>query len=187
MPHICVRESGQHWFSWWLAAYSASSHCLNQRWFIVNWNLRNKLQWNFNENTKRFIREHVSENIVCEITDFFAGGYELRHWYKDKSVQDSLCNCMPLLSGIIHTDLKSWLACDITYILEYPGRRRLMRSHMIKIMIRYQCYICILAFGIQSPRLPESLCLLVSVDFRAFISRVLYMYAHLWCGLRTHT
>ena len=33
-------------------AYSASSQYLNQCWVIVNWTLRNKLQWKFNQNTK---------------------------------------------------------------------------------------------------------------------------------------
>ena len=30
---------------------------------FVNWTLRNKLQYNFNQNTKRFIHENASENI----------------------------------------------------------------------------------------------------------------------------
>ena len=47
MPHICVSESGQHWFREWLVAYSAPSHYLNQCWVIVNWTLRNTLLWNF--------------------------------------------------------------------------------------------------------------------------------------------
>ena len=55
VPHICVSEWGQHWFRWWLVAYSAPSHYLNQCWIIVRWTLRNTLQWNFNQNTKLFI------------------------------------------------------------------------------------------------------------------------------------
>ena len=35
---------------------------------IVNWTLTNKLQWNFNQNTKLFIHENASQNIVCEMT-----------------------------------------------------------------------------------------------------------------------
>ena len=67
MPHICVSESGQHWFRQWLVAYSAPSHYLNQCWVIVNWTHRNKLQWNLNQNTKLFIHENTSENIVCHM------------------------------------------------------------------------------------------------------------------------
>ena len=67
VPHTCiwVRESGQLWFRYWLGTYLAPSHYLNQWWNIVNWTLRNKLQWNFNQNTKLFIHEDASENIFC--------------------------------------------------------------------------------------------------------------------------
>ena len=66
VPHICVSESGQHWFREWLDAYSAPSHYLNQCWVTVNWNLRNKLQWNFDQNTKLLIHKNASEDIVYE-------------------------------------------------------------------------------------------------------------------------
>ena len=65
--HIYVSESGHHWLRKWLVAYSAPSHYLNQWWVIVNWTLRNKLQWNFNQNIKLFIYENASENIVYEM------------------------------------------------------------------------------------------------------------------------
>ena len=51
MPHICVSESGQPWFRLWFVAYSVPSHYLNQCWVIVNWTFRNKLHWNFYQNT----------------------------------------------------------------------------------------------------------------------------------------
>ena len=41
VPYICVSESGQHWFRWWLVPYSAPSHYLNQCWVIVNWTIVN--------------------------------------------------------------------------------------------------------------------------------------------------
>ena len=43
------------------------SHYLNKWRVIVRWTLRNKLQWNFNQNTKLFIDENASENIVCKM------------------------------------------------------------------------------------------------------------------------
>ena len=57
-------------------AYSAPSHYINQCCVIVNWNLRNKLQWNVNQNTKHFIHENSSENIVCEMEAIVSG----RRW-----------------------------------------------------------------------------------------------------------
>ena len=74
VPHICISESGQHWFRWWLVAYSAPSHYLNQRWVMDNWTIRNKLQWNFNQNTKFFVHKSASENIVCEWAAFLSWG-----------------------------------------------------------------------------------------------------------------
>ena len=66
VPHIFVSELSPHWFRQWLVAYSAPSHYLNQYCVIVNWTLRNKLQWNCYQNTKPFTHENASENIVCE-------------------------------------------------------------------------------------------------------------------------
>ena len=65
--HIGISEAGQHCFRYWLVAYSAPSHYLNKCWVIVNWTLRNKLQWNLNQNTKLFIHQNASSNIVCEM------------------------------------------------------------------------------------------------------------------------
>ena len=53
---------------------SAPSHYLNQCWVIVNWTLGNKFQWNFNQNTKLFIHENASENVVCEMAVILSRG-----------------------------------------------------------------------------------------------------------------
>ena len=39
------------------------SYYLNQCWNIVNWTLRNKLQWNINQNSYIFIQGNASENV----------------------------------------------------------------------------------------------------------------------------
>ena len=54
----------RQWIGWTLVqvmacANSAPSHYLNQWWDIINWALRNKLQWNFNQNTKLFIQQNA--------------------------------------------------------------------------------------------------------------------------------
>ena len=46
---------------------------LNQCWNIVNWTLRNKLQWNFNCNWSIFIDENTFQNIICESCPFNLG------------------------------------------------------------------------------------------------------------------
>ena len=48
--------------------WPAPSHYLYQCWIIVNWTLRNKLQWNLNKNSNIFIQENAFESVVCETT-----------------------------------------------------------------------------------------------------------------------
>ena len=43
-------------------------------WLIVNWTLRNKLQWNSHQNTKLLIHENTFENVVCEMATFLSRG-----------------------------------------------------------------------------------------------------------------
>ena len=50
---------------------------LNQCWIIVNWTLRNKLQWNFNRNSDIFIQENGFENVVCKMASICLGLNEL--------------------------------------------------------------------------------------------------------------
>ena len=78
VPHICISESGQHWFKFWLVTYRAPSHYLNQCCAIVNMTLGNKLQWHFNLNTKLFIQENASKILSVKRRPFCAGGDELR-------------------------------------------------------------------------------------------------------------
>ena len=43
-------QPNHYWFRLWLVAWSAPSHYLDQYRNNVNWTLRNKLKWNFNQN-----------------------------------------------------------------------------------------------------------------------------------------
>ena len=54
------------------------SHYLEQCWDIVNWTLRNKLQWNFNRNSDIFIEENALANVVCEMASICLGLNVLR-------------------------------------------------------------------------------------------------------------
>ena len=75
MLHICISRLGQQWFMAW-RLFGAN---LNQYWRmhgIVNWTLKNKLQWNFNQ--KKIIEENVFENVVCEMGAILFGSVELK-------------------------------------------------------------------------------------------------------------
>ena len=61
------QKTSQHCFRQWLVAWPAPSHYLNQYWDIVNWTLRNKLQWNFNRNSYIFIQENAFQNVVWKM------------------------------------------------------------------------------------------------------------------------
>ena len=74
LPHICISELDQHWFSQCLVAYFAPSHDLNQCWFIVFWTLRNKPQWNCNKNTKLLIKTNAYEYSVWEMAVILSNG-----------------------------------------------------------------------------------------------------------------
>ena len=59
VSHICVSESAQ------IGSDNSLVPNLNRCWIINNWTPRNKLQWNFYQNTQIFICQNASENIVC--------------------------------------------------------------------------------------------------------------------------
>ena len=56
-----------HWFRQWLVAWWAPSHYLNQCWNMVNWTLRNKHRWNFNQNSYILIQENAFENVIWKM------------------------------------------------------------------------------------------------------------------------
>ena len=51
-----------------MACRLVGANYLNQCWNIVNWTLRNKLQWNLNQNSYIFIQENVFENVVWKMS-----------------------------------------------------------------------------------------------------------------------
>ena len=64
--------NNHHWFRWWLVAWSAPSHYLNQCWIVVNWTLKNIFQWKSNQNTTIFIEENARQNVVCEMASILS-------------------------------------------------------------------------------------------------------------------
>ena len=71
--YIC-QETNQHWLRWWLVAWTAPCHYLNQWWNIVDWTLRNKRQGNFNPNWHIFIQENASLRVVWEMAATLSRG-----------------------------------------------------------------------------------------------------------------
>ena len=130
MPHICVSESGQHWFRWWLVAYSAPSHYLNQCWVVVNGDLRNKLQWIFIQNTKLFIHENSSENVVCGNATILSRGWiNTSNWRLMNGSWLSHCKQQLLLFSTASSFSESWWHHHMKHFPHYwPFVRGIHRS-----------------------------------------------------------
>ena len=67
VTHICVSKLTIIGSDNDLSPGRRSSHYLNQCWNIVNWTLRNKLQWNLSRNSNIFFQKNALENVVCVI------------------------------------------------------------------------------------------------------------------------
>ena len=64
--HVRVQKLDPNWFQKWLIMYLVPCHFLNQHWHIDNWSLRNKLQWNLDQNTKlSFKKIHLKMCAKC--------------------------------------------------------------------------------------------------------------------------
>ena len=48
------------------------SHYLNQCWNIIIWTLKNKFQWNLNQNKYFFNSRNVFENVVCNMASILS-------------------------------------------------------------------------------------------------------------------
>ena len=73
VTHICVGKLTI------IGAVQATSHYLNQCWNIVNWTIRNKLQWNSNRNLNIFIQENALENGICEMVSIMSWPQCVKH------------------------------------------------------------------------------------------------------------
>ena len=61
---ICITNLDYHWCRYWLVAWSARSHYLNQCCIIVNWTLPNKLQSNCILHSNISIQENAFQDVV---------------------------------------------------------------------------------------------------------------------------
>ena len=66
-PCDVIWHFSHHWFRSWLVSCLIPSHYLNKCWLIVDWTLRNKLQWNMNQNTNIFLQGNAFKNVTCKL------------------------------------------------------------------------------------------------------------------------
>ena len=143
MPLICVSELGQYWLRWWLVAYSAPSHYLNQCWLIVNCTLKNKLQWNLNQNTKLcFTKMHLKISSA-KWWPFYPGG---RWVHRNILFTILLSGSRPQVT-VVAVDLQRWNNVsyqftqsddiDNLFCIKFPIKQAFSSSDNI---IRYMIY-----------------------------------------------
>ena len=83
--HICISESGQHWFRQWLGAWSAPNHYLNQCWIL----LIGPLGINFSEmaiEINTFWLKKCTWNVFCELAAILSRGRWVNNLVKRKLV-----------------------------------------------------------------------------------------------------
>ena len=117
VTHICVSKLS--------ILGSDKSHYLKQCWIMINWTLRNKLQWHFNTNSNIFIKENPFQKVVWKITSILSrpqcinGNVWWHHNMKTISPLPTFDNRWPVNSP--HKDLQfgafmislllSWTSC----------------------------------------------------------------------------
>ena len=67
VTHICIGKLTISGSDNGLSSWSPPSHYQNQCWDIVNWNIKNKLQWNLKQNSDNCIQENAFENVVWKM------------------------------------------------------------------------------------------------------------------------
>ena len=78
VPHICI---SQQLFRWRYCRLFGAKPLSKPMLVIVHWTLRNKFQWHFNQNTKRFVRENAFQKYRLWNGNHFVqgeGGGELK-------------------------------------------------------------------------------------------------------------
>ena len=116
------------------ASPSAPSHYLNQCWVMLNWTLRNKLQWNFNKSFS-FTKMHLKISSAkwqpfCPRGDelSYTLSIKLIHVFPDVITTMSLCQSQwggPPLSCDIQVSRAQLMPVQNCFIIDYtPNRDR---------------------------------------------------------------
>ena len=92
VTHICVSE----------LTIIGSDNGLSpgRRQAIVNWTLRDKLQWNFNRNSNIFIQENALENVVCEMASILSRPQCVKHKTENVTLNSHFPGSHELMSFI---------------------------------------------------------------------------------------
>ena len=161
MTHICVGNLNI------IVAWSAPSHYLNQCWDIVNWTLRNKLQWNCKQYSYIFIKKIIWK---CRLRNWgpFCLGLNVLTILSNRSITVLLTgsNCIQAFFGtVIEFD---WERCTNARSSKAVGWRhpnlRTLQWH--KVFIGFMSRI---QTGSPRPKRPAPLCFETTVNFATLV------------------
>ena len=93
LKHIHVIKLRHH-------GITTTSHCLSQWWLISNWTVRNKIQWDLNQNSMVFSQVNAFQKVVCKIPAIFAHLIVfITIESQFKSIQILCCNSVKRVKG----------------------------------------------------------------------------------------
>ena len=98
----------RHWIG------SALVQIMNQFWVIANWTIKNKLQWDFYQNSNCFIYENSFEIVVCGIASILSRGDGLLNYNRttrSSAVVDNFILCRNKLRWIFIEDIFLQVSC----------------------------------------------------------------------------
>ena len=131
IPSISISKWGHHWFTYWLFVIKPLFHECWLIHVIINWALRNKLQWNFKLNTILFIQVNAFENVVYEmlailsLPSFTNAGF-LYYYFLDLMINFLLnfsaaityCySCAQIYNKFVHKNNNMWCLQKIIFFL----------------------------------------------------------------------
>ena len=110
-----------------------TSHHLNQCWDIVNWTLKNKLQWNFNRNSYIFFHENAFEYVVWEMVAILSPRQCVIKAQQNRHIYG--INCLSLHRDVLGPEddishIRPWLILQRRHS-EYPGVSNHQRLHCL--------------------------------------------------------
>ena len=79
VTHKCAIDMSHLWFRYWLVAYSAPNHYLNQCWNIVGAKLGNKCRRNLKRDSYICIKENAFENVVWVMVAILSRSQYAKH------------------------------------------------------------------------------------------------------------
>ena len=85
--------------------WSAPSHYINQCWNVVNWAIRNKLQWNRTRNSYIFIPKNAFENVVGKMAAILSRPHCANHVACVIAVSWCVANLFALGRIELHPDI----------------------------------------------------------------------------------